>query len=173
MDAAAEGCRHRQCDNPPRARAAFIHAGPGADQLRRVALRRLFPLRIQIRGHQILLSANQVLDTLHQSAPLRARYVEVSTQVQQRTLAYPPALANRLHQAIGVVGLARLPALDRGTADIHGATVASLVGNSNGDIYDYGTTLGIPPTEAMNFNRLLHRMPQITVLYHGARVKMG
>ncbi len=140
----------------PGARAAFIHAGPGADQLRRIALRRLFPLRIQIRGHQILLSANQVLDTLHQSAPLRARYVEVPTQVQQRALAYPPALADRLHQAVGVVGLARLSALDRGTADIHVATVASPAGNSNGDIDDYGTTFGIRAAEVMNFNRLLH-----------------
>ena len=44
---------------------------------------------------------------------------------------------------VRVVGLARLPALDRGAADIHESTVARRTGNSNGDNNDYGITFAI------------------------------
>ena len=64
-------------------------------------------------------------------------------KVQQRALAYLFAFPDRLHQPVGVVRLPRLPALDRGTADIHVATVASPAENSNGSIADYGTTFDI------------------------------
>jgi len=65
----------------PSARAAFIHAGLNMDQLCRVALRRLLPSRIQVGGHQVLLSPDQVLDALHQCTPLLTRDLEMPPQV--------------------------------------------------------------------------------------------
>ena len=122
-------------------RPTFIDTGPGVDQLCRITLRRLFPLGIEVRGHQIRLATDDLIDALHQRTPLRARDLEMPSQVQQRALAYLLALADRLHQPVRVVRLPGASALDRGAADIHTATVASSPENSNGDMDDYGTTL--------------------------------
>jgi hypothetical protein len=74
------------------------------------------------------------------NAPHCARDLEMTAQPQQRALAYPPTLADRLHQAIAVVGLPGAAALDRGAADIHGATLTGRAGTINRDKDDYGTT---------------------------------
>ena len=84
-----------------------------------VALRGGLPLLIQFHGDQIPLATDQLLDTLGQWRPLLAGDVEMASQIEQSTLAHLALDTNRLHQAIGVIGLPGAPALDAGSADVH------------------------------------------------------
>ena len=90
-----------------RRRGGFIVASrSGVDHPRAITLRERFPARVQIRGHQITLSADQVFDTLRQCRPLLTRNVEVASEIDQGTLAHAALGAHRLHHAVGVVRLA-------------------------------------------------------------------
>jgi hypothetical protein len=42
--------------------AAFIQSGLGANELGGMALRRLFPVGVQVQGHQIVLAGHQLFD---------------------------------------------------------------------------------------------------------------
>jgi len=77
--------------------AALTTACACPDHLRRVVLGALLPTRIQLRGEQLPLPAEQRLDTLHQGWPLRPRHLEMPPEIEQRTLAHACTFANRFN----------------------------------------------------------------------------
>lgn len=113
---------------------------PAADDACRVLLGHRLPAGIQALDDEVKLSLHQRLDALGQRPPLRPRHLEVAPEIEHRALAYPLGRARRLDQAVGAIGLARLPALDRGAADKHGRTLAAERGRVNGHAAFYGTT---------------------------------
>jgi len=98
-------------------RSALIQASPSANDLRGIALRRLFPVRLQVRRHPLVLARNELLDALCQRRPLLARHLEMPSQVEQCPLANALLGANRFHQPKGVVRLTGASALDGALAD--------------------------------------------------------
>ncbi len=96
------------------------HRAAATDNAGRILLGHRLPLGIQAIGEQIQLAPQQRLDALGQRRPLRSRHLELAPQIEHRVLVHPRPRAYRLDQAVGVIGLARCPALDGGAADIHG-----------------------------------------------------
>jgi hypothetical protein len=124
------------------------HRAAAADNARRNLLGHRLPLRIQAVGDQIQLPPQQRLDALGQRRPLGARHLEVAPEIEHRVLAHARPRAYRLDQAVGVIGLARFPALDGGAADKHGRTLDPRPGSVNTPIEYYGTTLHRRPLSA-------------------------
>jgi len=105
-----------------------------------IALGRRLQLRIQVRGKQLLLTVQQLLDALRQCRPLLLRYIEMSSEVHQGALTDALVGADRLDQAIGVIGLAAAPAFDGGASNVHAGIVAVPGSGVNASSDDYGTT---------------------------------
>ena len=104
-------------------RTIGINARLGVHHQRAKTLCGLFPLWIQLRRQQISLARDDLFDALRQRRPLLARHLEVAPEVSEGPLAHPVGGAQRLDQAVGVVGLAGAAALDSGASYEHWRTL--------------------------------------------------